>query len=79
MALSRGMILICMTTLLVCSFLNRVTTAKEISYGAIHEDNHIPGCGPEFHNNCKTPPPTNEYNRGCEKSHECHGGGKPME
>ncbi|XP_010054615.1 uncharacterized protein LOC104442941 [Eucalyptus grandis] len=71
MAMSNKALAICIIAIVICSFAvdDVLVNAVPISYGAMR-GNGIPCKGP----NC-LPPPSNTYNRGCEKSNECRGGG----
>ncbi|KAL6144371.1 hypothetical protein ACLB2K_055065 [Fragaria x ananassa] len=60
---------VCIIALLVCSLCIDTTNAGELGYGALRHDQ--PSCRGK--NPCM-PPPSNTYNRGCEKENDCRGG-----
>ncbi|KAI5323016.1 hypothetical protein L3X38_032088 [Prunus dulcis] len=65
MAMSKTFTL-CIVALLVCSICSETTNAKDIGYGTMRRDQPF-GCRGQ---RCM-PPPSNSYNRGCEKEKEC--------
>ncbi|KAL6140574.1 hypothetical protein ACLB2K_058873 [Fragaria x ananassa] len=60
---------VCIIALLVCSLCIDMTNARELGYGALRDDQ--PSCRGK--NPCMSPP-SNTYNRGCEKENDCRGG-----
>lgn len=66
----------CMVALLVCSIFVGGANCNEISYGALTHGN-TPHCTRLANKGC-LPPPSNTYNRGCEKEENCRGGSRKL-
>ncbi|CAL0323621.1 unnamed protein product [Lupinus luteus] len=71
MALSKGMLVVLVSALLVCSLYIHNVEAKNIGNGAMQR-NTIPECSPINPTNCKLPI-ANPYKRPCEKIEGCRG------
>lgn len=67
---SKTMVIMCIVALVVAACLSPGSAAKSIGYGAIRRG--IVACGGVSQRPC-LPPPSNGYNRGCEKSQGCRG------
>ncbi|PON31930.1 Rapid ALkalinization Factor [Parasponia andersonii] len=66
---SKGVIIGCMISSLVCAHLIEGSYAATIGYGAVGR-NVAPGCSPKYPQNCGKGP-SNNYQRGCEREEEC--------
>ncbi|KAF8014850.1 hypothetical protein BT93_H0596 [Corymbia citriodora subsp. variegata] len=69
MAISKKALALCIIAFVVCSFAvdNVAVEARMIDYGALRRDT-VPCKKPPC-----IPPPSNSYNRGCEKIKDCRG------
>ncbi|KAF8409637.1 hypothetical protein HHK36_005715 [Tetracentron sinense] len=73
-----GALILCTVALLVCSLFVEVTNAREIHYNPIKGGDPGYHCGKNNAEKC-LPPPSNGYNRGCEKKEGCRNGDKKGE
>ncbi|KAL3742234.1 hypothetical protein ACJRO7_017682 [Eucalyptus globulus] len=72
MAMSNKALAVCIMAIVICSFAvdDVLVDATPISYGGMRRDG-IPCKGPKCP---RLPPPSNDYNHGCEKFNDCRGG-----
>ncbi|CAK8536397.1 unnamed protein product [Lathyrus sativus] len=70
MAMTKTMLVVFFSALLVCSFFPQNVDAATIGYGAMRRDTI--SCNRKNPNSCK-PVAVNPYTRGCEQANRCRG------
>ncbi|KAE9588567.1 hypothetical protein Lal_00002890 [Lupinus albus] len=75
MAMSKGMLVVLLSALLVCTLYMNNVEGRDISNGALQRGT-IPGCSPKNPTNCKLPV-ANPYKRPCEIIERCRDGKTP--
>jgi hypothetical protein len=72
--MTKTMLVVFFSALLICSLSNDGVEARSIGYGAMNRDT-IP-CNKANAHNCKGEVRVNPYTRGCEKENRCRDGSK---
>ena len=74
MAMTKTMLVVFFSALLVCSFFTQGVDAANISNGAMKRNTIT--CSRKINPGSCTPVPANPYQRGCESEERCRGGNK---
>ncbi|GAU27122.1 hypothetical protein TSUD_104310 [Trifolium subterraneum] len=74
MTMTKTILVVFLSALLICSLSTHDVEAREIDYDAMKKDT-IP-CNKENAVNCKEDIPANTYTRGCSKINRCRDGNK---
>ncbi|CAL5200379.1 unnamed protein product [Lathyrus oleraceus] len=70
--MTKTLLVVFFSVLLVCSFFTQGVDATNIGYGAMRRDTI--SCSKIHPGACSNPVPANPYNRGCERNERCRNG-----